>query len=120
MQAQDLKLLGNAASGVFLFSGNDNAVVNYFIIGPGNGLPGSFGILVRSGSGDLVKDNQISETAGGIDSTSSGCAIIHNYVANSFRGLDLSTSDYYQGNVATGCHFAFTGGNAIGAENGGN
>jgi parallel beta-helix repeat protein len=120
MQAQDLKLLGNAASGVFLFSGNDNAVVNCFIIGPGNGLPGSFGILVRSGSGDLVKDNQISETAGGIDSTSSGCAIIHNYVANSFRGLDLSTSDYYQGNVATGCHFPFTGGNAIGAENGGN
>jgi hypothetical protein len=45
MQAQDLKLLGNAASGVFLFSGNDNAVVNCFIIGPGNGLPGSFGIL---------------------------------------------------------------------------
>jgi parallel beta-helix repeat protein len=93
-KAQDLKLLGNAANGVLLFSGNDNAVVNCFIIGSGNGVPGVFGILVRTASGDLVKDNQISETSGGIDSTSdTGCAFIHNYVANSFKGLVLSTSD---------------------------
>ena len=119
-KAQDLKLLGNAANGVLLFSGNDNTVVNCFIIGR-NGVPDNLGIFVRSGSGDLVKDNQISETSGGIDSTfASGCAFVHNYVANSFRGLDRSTSDYYQGNVVTGCHFAFTGGNVIGAENGGN
>jgi hypothetical protein len=32
----------------------------------------------------------------------------------------MSSSDYYQGNVVTVCHFAFTGGNAIGTENGGN
>jgi len=81
----------------------------------------NFGILVRSGTGDLVKDDQVSETSGGIDSsTASGCGIIHNYVANSFRGLNMSNSDYYQGNVVTGCHFALSGGNAIGTENGGN
>jgi hypothetical protein len=95
--------------------------VNCFVIGLGNGLPGVFGIFVRTGTGDLVKDNQVSETAGGIDSVSaSGCGIVHNYVANSFRGIDMSSSDYYEGNVVTGCHFAFDGGNAIGTENGGN
>ena len=36
-KAQDLKLLGNATNGVLLFSGNDNAVVNCFIIGTENG-----------------------------------------------------------------------------------
>jgi hypothetical protein len=62
-KAQDLKLLGNVANGILLFSGNDIAVVNCFIVGI-NGVPSNFGIVVRSGSGDLVKDNQISETAG--------------------------------------------------------
>ena len=98
-KVQDLKLLGNQADGVLLFSGNDNAVVNCSIIGVGNERPGNFGILVRSGTGDLVKDKQVSELAGGIDSsTGSGCGIIHNSVANSFRGLNMSNSDYYQGN----------------------
>jgi hypothetical protein len=121
-KAEDLRLLGNVGIAILIESGSDNAVVNCVIIGLTDGKPGTFGIVVRSSSGDLLKGNQISEFAGGIDCTAdvgSGCAILHNYVANAFKGIDLSASDYYQGNVVTGCTNAFQGGNAIGTENGG-
>lgn len=82
-KAEDLRLLGNLGANILLKSGNDKAVANCVII-EANEKPGSFGILVQSGSGDLVKGNQISECAGGIVSASdsgSGCAVIHNYIA---------------------------------------
>jgi hypothetical protein len=57
--------------------------------------------FIVSGSGDLVKDNQVSECGTAIGSflSDNGSAFIHNYVANSNRGLSLSDADYYQGNV---------------------
>jgi hypothetical protein len=100
-------------------SGNDSSVVNCFIVGAGNGKPGNFGVFVDS-SGDLVQNNHICELAGGILSESvEGCAVIHNYIAASAKGLVLSDMDYYEGNVVTGCFKPFVGGNAIGTENGG-
>jgi hypothetical protein len=69
-----------------------------------------------------VKGNQVSEFAAAIFSSVSsgpGSAFIGNYVANSGYGLALAGNDLYQGNVVTNCKVPFTGGTAIGTENGG-
>jgi hypothetical protein len=53
-----------------------------------------------------------------ISVSNEGCAIVHNYVANSDSGLVLGNHDCYQGNVVTNCKTAFKGGHAVGGENG--
>jgi nitrous oxidase accessory protein NosD len=116
--AQDLKLLVNTR-GVYLPTGDDNSVVNCFVVGAGETFA-AYGIIVGDASGTLVKNNHICECRIGLLSESSrGNAFIYNYVANSGEGLNLADHDFYQGNVATGCDTAFKGGHAIGTENGG-
>jgi hypothetical protein len=90
-------------------------VTNCFIAGTGNAAA----IVITAGNGDLLKNNQICECGLGIFSVSNrGCAIVHNYVANSDSGPVLGDHDCYQGNVVTNCKTPFQGGHAIGGENG--
>lgn len=119
-KAESLQLLEVLVTGVFADVGADDVILNCYIIGRGANTQ-SFGILIGSNaSGSQVSNNQISECAVGVSSDSAtGSAFIHNYVANSSIGLSLGSNDYYQGNVATNCTTAFTGGHAIGTENGG-
>jgi nitrous oxidase accessory protein NosD len=122
-KVQDLRVLGNFAVGVKVNSGDNNAVLNCFVIGPGRtGDNQSLGIYLAGPSGTLVKGNHVSAWRQAIVSDGgSGNAFIQNYVANSKYGLQLSRSpnDYYQSNVVTNCTTAFLGGDAIGTENGG-
>ena len=118
-KAQDLNLRDTRGLVGLAVAGNDNAVVNCFIIGSGEALPNDYAIQVLSGN-CLVKDNQISQCHFAIAVVSSVVsAFIQNYVANSRFGILMTGSDYYQGNVATNCPTAFGGGHAIGTENGG-
>lgn len=112
---RDLELRRNEGVGVYLSGGDDNTVTNCFIVGDG----GSAGIGIGSSNGDLLKNNQICECENAVVSNSEkGCAILHNYVANSLQGLLLGDHDCYQGNVVTNCKTAFNGGHAVGGENG--
>jgi hypothetical protein len=120
-RAVSLQLVKNVF-GVQVFA-KDCAVQDCFIVGTGPETEGNGIELLKSASGVLVKGNQVSEfVVGLISSVSSGSAsaFIGNYVANSGYGLALSRNDFYQGNVVTNCTVPFTGGNAIGTENGGN
>jgi len=94
---------------------DDCSIQECLIVGTGSGSGNG---IFLSGSGVLVKSNQISEFQNGV-SSSGKSAFVNNYIANSAVGLNLSTSDYYQGNIATNCTTPFSGGNAIGTENGG-
>jgi parallel beta-helix repeat protein len=122
-KVQDLTLLGNDI-GVFVQADDNsplsnNAVVNCFIVGLGTTGVINNGIATLNASGIMVQGNQVSDCSTAIVTTSShGNAIIHNYVANSGTGLDLSDHDCYQGNVATNCTTPFKGGHAVGGENG--
>jgi hypothetical protein len=118
-RALNLQLVNNLF-GVQVFAKNC-AVQDCFIIGTGPANNGNGIQLLKSASGVLVKGNQVSEfVVALISSVSSGSesAFIGNYVANSGFGLALSSNDLYQGNVVTNCKVPFTGGNAIGTENG--
>jgi hypothetical protein len=119
-RAINLQLVNNVF-GVQAFA-KDCTVQDCVIIGTGRNVTG-YGIrLSKSASGILVKGNQVSEFYIAILSAaakSPGCAFIGNYIANSGFGLDLSPNDWYQGNVVTNCKSPFTGGNAVGTENGG-
>jgi hypothetical protein len=119
-KAQDLQLLGEIGGGVLVGVFDDNAVVNCLIVGAGK--DSSFvGIIVESDSGTMVKESRISKCHDAILSTSRlGCAFLHNYVANSAKAFELSDADCYQGNVVTNCTTAFSGGHAVGGENGSN
>jgi hypothetical protein len=117
-KAQDLQLLGEIGGGVVVGAGDDNAVVNCLIVGAGKDSP-FVGVLVESSSGTIVKDSRISKCHDAILSSSRlGCAFLHNYVANSAKAFELSDADCYQGNVVTNCTTAFSGGHAVGGENG--
>jgi hypothetical protein len=118
-KALDLQLVNNVF-GVQVFSRNCS-VQDCFIIGTGPQKNGNGIQLLKSASGVLVKGNQVSEfVVALLSSVGSGSesAFIGNYVANSGYGLALSSNDVYQGNVVTNCKVPFTGGNAIGSENG--
>ncbi len=121
-QSRALNLqLANNVFGVQVFA-KDCTVQDCFIIGTGPEKTGNGIELLKSASGVLVKGNHVSEfTAALLSSVGSGSAsaFIGNYVANSSYGLALSSNDFYQGNVVTNCTVPFTGGNAIGTENGG-
>lgn len=120
-RAVNLQLVKNVF-GVQVFS-KDCSVQDCFIVGTGPEVVGNGIQLLKAASGVLVKGNQVSEFAVALfSSASSGSAsaFIGNYVANSGYGLALSNNDFYQGNVVTNCQVPFTGGNAIGTENGGN
>jgi nitrous oxidase accessory protein NosD len=117
-KACDLQLLGNL-NGIFVGS-NDTVVQNCYIIGTGPANSGD-GIFIENCADVQVSGCHISQFGEGINSFGGklGNAFLHNYIAGCTNGLELFTNDYYQGNVVTNCTTPFTGGNAIGTENGG-
>ena len=101
---------------------NDCAVQDCFVIGTGTQQQGDGVRVSASASGVLVKNNQVSEFILGIvviKEGSGSSAFVGNYVANCTYGLALGKNSFYRENVVTNCTVPFTGGNAIGTENGG-
>jgi hypothetical protein len=118
--AHDLRLLGNSWGIEIL--GNNIVVQNCSVIGTG-GASFTYGILISENVNVQVTGCHISQYVMGIDSvdpSDSGNTFIGNYVASCTWGLRMSPWDYYQGNVTSNCGTPFSGGNAIGTENGGN
>jgi nitrous oxidase accessory protein NosD len=113
--------LVNNQYGVFCHSVKDTLIQACYIVGTGKQADG-FGIFAATSSGTQISDNFLSEFKTGIATDSSSvtdaCAIIHNYVTNCAYGLTMSASTKYQGNVLTNCTTPFTGGIAVGNENG--
>ena len=119
-RAVNLQLVKNVF-GVQVLAGN-STVQDCFIIGTGTQQTGNGIQVSASASGVLVKGNQVSEFIVGIVTSGSGSgssAFVGNYIANSTYGLTVGRNSFYQGNVVTNCTVPFTGGNAIGTENGG-
>jgi hypothetical protein len=99
---------------------SDCLVEDCFLIGNG-AESGNVGIVI-GGSNSQVQNCHISQFDVGvisIEPTATGSAFIHNYISGCMVGLQLSNNDYYQGNVVTTCTVSFTGGHAVGTENGG-
>jgi len=98
------------------------AVQDCFIVGLGTNHTGVGVGLYKSSSGILVKGNQISEFMTGINDFSADGfhAFTGNYIANGEYGIVASSNDLFQGNVVTNCAVPFSGGQAVGTENGGN
>lgn len=111
--AENLHLVHNSIG--VQFTGDNGFIQGCLIVGQGGA---GVGIVILSGSGVQMINNQISETENGIWVPNGACAIIHNYVANSKTGLNMSSSTKYQGNVTTNCPTPFKGGIAVGQENG--
>ena len=65
-----------------------------------------------------VSDSQVSGFNVGVEETGSDNAMIHNFLTDCGTGLSLSSGDKYQGNVTTRCGTPFSGGTAVGGENG--
>lgn len=119
-RAVNLQLVKNVF-GVQVLASN-STVQDCFIIGTGTQQTGNGIQVAASASGILVKGNQVSEFVVGIVTSGSGSgssAFVGNYIANSTYGLAVGRNSFYQGNVVTNCTVPFTGGNAIGTENGG-
>ena len=119
-RAVNLQLVKNVF-GVQVLAGN-STVQDCFIIGTGTQQTGNGIQVSASASGVLVKGNQVSEFIVGIVTSGSGSgssAFVGNYIANSTYGPTVGRNSFYQGNVVTNCTVPFTGGNAIGTENGG-
>ena len=99
--------------------GNDCLVGNCFLIGTGASADGA-GVFM-GGANDQVQNCHISNLSDGVLSANlNGNGILNNYVASCTYGLGLGSNDYYQGNIVTNCTTPFSGGNAVGTENGGN
>jgi hypothetical protein len=118
--AQNLRVLGPQ---LMLISGNDCLVENCIFIGTGVDAQWA-GITINKAVNCQVQDCTISQLTIGVVGSPEGVqtnsnAFIHNYIASCGTGLQLWKNDCYQGNVATNCTTAFTGGNAVGTENGG-
>ena len=117
---QNLPLLKNTFG--VIISANDCLVQGCSIVGAGTSS-GDLGIELNFVSGTQVINNRLLECYEGVlnkDGTGStpGNGIIHNYVANCFYGLVFSPNDKYQDNVATNCVTPFSGGIAVGNNNG--
>src|ERR1700678_700979 len=121
--AHDLRLLANS-SGIVV-GGNDIVIQNCSIIGTG-AAGFAYGISIIGNDNVQVTGCHISQYVFGILSMGSsisndpGNTFISNYIASCTDGLNLFPNDYYQGNLTSNCGTPFTGGNAIGTENGGN
>ena len=112
---QNLRLLNNA-EGVTSVSTSFNVVQNCLIIGPAGGK--GLGVYLLFCSADAVKNNQLGNCLYGVYSFGTGgCACVQNYIAKCTYGLNLGSTDKYQGNVTTGCATPFSGGIAVGDEN---
>jgi hypothetical protein len=65
-----------------------------------------------------VSNCQISGFNAGVLESGSDNAMIHNFLTNCGTGLSLASGDKYQGNVTARCGTPFSGGTAVGGENG--
>jgi Right handed beta helix region len=114
----DLRLVGDLAG--IVLAGRDILIQNCYIIGTGPSNSGT-GIALGDCSDVQVSGCHISQFVQGIGSCPGvGNAFLHNYIASCTDGLVMFYNDYYQGNVTSNCGTSFSGGNAIGTENGGN
>ena len=113
---QNLRLFNNGNS-IDASSSNFSTIQNCFIVGLN--MNTDSGIVLVSCSGTVVKNNQIASAGTGCETmTTGGNSFIANQIANCSTGLLLGTGDKYQGNVTNGCTTPFSGGTAIGQENG--
>ena len=113
-KAQNLRIF-NCGVAVKIF-GNDCLVQDCFVIGLGANAFPYFGILIQDASNVQVTGCHLSQCFDGVRCTSSatGNAILHNYIASCTTGLELTSKDYYQGNIVTNCTTAFSGGKLSG------
>ena len=113
---QNLRLFKNG-NGIEASSNNFDTIQGCFIVGLGSTLGN--GVVLPSCSGIVVKNNQIaSANVGSATISTGGNSFIANQIANCSTGLLLGTGDKYQGNLTNGCTTPFSGGTAIGQENG--
>jgi hypothetical protein len=78
-----------------------------------------FGVYLNTCTGIQVKNNQIQDgNWGGYSQGGNGNAFTGNYLDGLDNGLFLGSGDKYQDNVVTDCGTPFTGGTAVGTNNG--
>lgn len=79
----------------------------------------TYGVFLNTCTGIQVKNNQIHNgNWGGYSQGGNGNAFTGNYLDALTNGLFLGSADKYQDNVATDCATPFTGGTAVGTNNG--